>query len=133
VRGPRVVLLHAHPTSNLIYVEADRSDAFLEKMAAAASLTAGDLLCFGHTHKPWRRTVGGVHFVNTGSVGRPKDGDWRAGYVLLDVDADAVHVEVIRVEYDIERTMRGIRQSALPDEFADHLRTGGTAARVSTT
>jgi hypothetical protein len=33
--------------------------------------------------------------------------------------------EFIRVDYDIERTMAGIRSSELPDEFADQLRTGG--------
>jgi predicted phosphodiesterase len=38
------------------------------------------------TPTTWHRTVNGIHFVNTGSVGRPKDGDWRAGYVLLTVD-----------------------------------------------
>ncbi|HEX6965719.1 MAG TPA: metallophosphoesterase family protein [Gemmatimonadaceae bacterium] len=129
VSGPRVVLVHAHPTNNLVYVDVSRSDAFLEKMAVAASLSEGDVLCFGHTHVPWHRTVDGVHFVNTGSVGRPKDGDWRAGYVLLDVGTRAVEVDVIRVEYDVERSMQGIRESALPDEFAEFLRVGGRSAR----
>ena len=82
---------------------------------------------FGHTHKPWHRTVEGIHFVNTGSVGRPKDGDWRAGYVVLEVGGgtSAVSVEFRRVEYDLERAMGGIRASGLPEEFADYLRTGG--------
>ena len=69
--------------------------------------------------------VEGIHFVNTGSVGRPKDGDWRAGYVVLDVSDGEPGVEFVRVEYDVERAMQGIRDSDLPDEFADYLRTGG--------
>jgi diadenosine tetraphosphatase ApaH/serine/threonine PP2A family protein phosphatase len=60
-------------------------------------------------------------------VGRPKDGDWRAAYVLLDVAPGTVGVEVVRVEYDVARAMAGIRQSELPDDFADYLRTGGQA------
>lgn len=128
VSGPRVLLVHAHPANNLVYVDASRSDAFLEKMAASAHLGLGDVLCFGHTHTPWHRAVGGVHFVNTGSVGRPKDGDWRAGYVLLDVANGVVKVDVIRVEYDVERSMREIRESTLPDEFAEFLRVGGRSA-----
>jgi diadenosine tetraphosphatase ApaH/serine/threonine PP2A family protein phosphatase len=71
--------------------------------------------------------VGGIHFVNTGSVGRPKDGDWRAGYVLLEVATGSVRVENIRVEYDVERAMQGIRESDLPDDFAEYLRSGGRA------
>jgi diadenosine tetraphosphatase ApaH/serine/threonine PP2A family protein phosphatase len=103
----------------------DRSDDFCLKMAVQAGASAGDVICFGHTHVPWHREVGGIHFVNTGSVGRPKDGDWRAGYVVLTVDG-GVGVEVVRVEYDVERAMEGIRRSELPDDFADQLRRGGS-------
>jgi diadenosine tetraphosphatase ApaH/serine/threonine PP2A family protein phosphatase len=58
-------------------------------------------------------------------VGRPKDGDWRAGYVLLDVGDGQPRVEFVRVEYDVERTARAILESDLPHEFADYLRSGG--------
>ena len=77
---------------------------------------------FGHTHKPWHREVEGIHFVNTGSVGRPKDGDWRAGYVQIDF-ADGIGVEFRRVEYDIDCAVAGIEQSALPNAFGTYLRT----------
>jgi predicted phosphodiesterase len=96
-------------------------------MASHAGAKPGDVLAFGHTHKPWHRQVEGVHFVNTGSVGRPKDGDWRAGYVVLDVNPDGVGVEFVRVDYDIETAMHAIRASDLPDEFAEYLRTGGAS------
>ncbi|MDQ2930068.1 MAG: metallophosphatase family protein [Gemmatimonadota bacterium] len=46
-------------------------------------------MSFGHAHKPWHRIVDDVHFVNTRSVGRPKDGDPRTGNLLLDVTAFA--------------------------------------------
>jgi diadenosine tetraphosphatase ApaH/serine/threonine PP2A family protein phosphatase len=68
-----------------------------------------------------------VHFVNTGSVGRPKDGDPRAGYTLLDVSGDGVRVEQVRVEYDVELAAGAIGASTLPNDFADFLRTGGAA------
>jgi diadenosine tetraphosphatase ApaH/serine/threonine PP2A family protein phosphatase len=61
-------------------------------------------------------------------VGRPKDGDWRAGYALLEVGSGAPQVENVRVEYDLERTMLGIRDSDLPGDFAEYLRTGGRPA-----
>jgi predicted phosphodiesterase len=124
--GPRVILVHGTPTLNTLYWTADRTDEFCLKMAAQAGASAGDVICFGHTHVPWHREVGGIHFVNTGSVGRPKDGDWRAGYVVLTVDG-GVDVEVVRVEYDVERAMEGILRSELPDDFAEYLRRGGSA------
>ncbi len=125
--GPRLVLVHGTPTLNTVYWTADRSDEFCLKMAGHAGLKAGDVIAFGHTHVPWNREIAGIHFVNTGSVGRPKDGDGRAGYVLLDLGAGAVRVEVVRVPYDVECAARGILESDLPDAFADHLRRGGAA------
>ena len=68
--------------------------------------------------------------MNTGSVGKPKDGDWRAGYALVEVDEEVGAVEFVRVEYDLELAVEGVLQSNLPDEFAELLRTGGTARPV---
>lgn len=123
--GPRVTLVHGTPTLNTLYWTADRDDGFCRKMAVHAGAAAGDVICFGHTHVPWTREVDGIRFVNTGSVGRPKDGDPRAGYVLLVVDGTTTSAEFVRVEYDVARAMDAIRASELPDEFADYLRTGG--------
>jgi protein-tyrosine-phosphatase/predicted phosphodiesterase len=123
--GPRLILVHGTPTLNTLYWTEDRDDAFCLKMAEHAGAKAGEVICFGHTHKPWHRVVDGIHFVNTGSVGRPKDGDWRAGYVLVDMGADKPEVEFLRVNYDLERARTGILASTLPHEFADYLATGG--------
>ncbi len=123
--GPKVTLVHGNQVLNTVYVHEERTDAFLEKMGQAVGARAGDLVCFGHTHRAWHRIVGGVHFVNTGSVGKPKDGDPRAGWVLLDVTAENVTVEIVRVDYDVEEVARAILVSELPDEFAEQLRTGG--------
>ena len=130
VAGPTVTLVHATPANNLVYVTEDRPDTFLTKMAQQAGLEAGDVLCFGHTHKPWSRVVDGVTFVNTGSVGRPKDADARAGYVLLDVGEGEARAEVVRIEYDVEAAARGLVAAGLPEEFADFLRTGGRTTSV---
>ncbi|HEX8903902.1 MAG TPA: metallophosphoesterase family protein [Longimicrobiaceae bacterium] len=128
--GRTVILVHGTPTLNTLYWTEDRDDGFCRKMAALAGARAGDVICFGHTHRPWTREVDGIRFVNTGSVGRPKDGDWRAGYVLLDVDGSSSAVEFVRVEYDVERAMEAIRASDLPHDFAEYLRTGGKPAAV---
>lgn len=128
--GPRVVLVHGTPTLNTLYWTEDRPDDFCRKMAATVGLKAGDVIAFGHTHKPWHRVVDDIHFVNTGSVGRPKDGDWRAGYVRLDLGEGEARVEFVRVAYDVEATARGVVAAGLPEEFAEFLRTGGKPAAV---
>jgi predicted phosphodiesterase len=124
--GPTLILVHGTPTLNTVYWTEDRPDSFSAKMALIAGARVGDMIAFGHTHKPWSRVVDGIRFVNTGSVGRPKDGDPRAGYVLATIGAEP-SVEVIRVSYDVERTAKAIEASDLPNDFGAYLRTGGQA------
>ena len=124
--GSKIVLVHGSPTLNTLYWTEDRDDDFCRQMADRAGVGEGDLMAFGHTHKPWHRVIDGIHFVNTGSVGRPKDGDWRAGYVILEVSGGSFAVSFERVEYDLESAMNGIRASELPNEFARYLESGGT-------
>jgi predicted phosphodiesterase len=131
VSGPTVTLVHGNQILNTVYVTEDRPDSFLEKMAKEIGARAGDVVCFGHTHKPWQRAVGGVRFINTGSVGRPKDGDWRACYVLLTIEQSEAGVEFVRVSYDVDKAANAIRESDLPNEFADVLRSGGSEAAVT--
>jgi predicted phosphodiesterase len=123
--GPRIILVHGTPTLNTLYWTEDRSDDFCLGMARHADAKAGDTIAFGHTHLPWTREIDGIRFVNTGSVGRPKDGDWRAGYVVLDVAENGSTPEFIRVKYDVELAAKAIRASSLPSEYADFLLTGG--------
>ena len=125
--GSRIILVHAAPTVNTLYWTEDRDDAFCLNMAGIAGAREGDSLAFGHTHLAWDRRLGGITFLNTGSVGRPKDGDWRAGYTVLHVADEEPTVEHVRVEYDIDRTMQAIFDSDLPDEFGHFLRSGGTS------
>lgn len=125
--GPRLILVHATPTLNTVYWTEDRSDDFCRKMAAHAGARPGDLMAFGHTHRPWRRVVDGVEYVNVGSVGRPKDGDPRAGYVLVDAGTERFEIDLLRAEYDVESAAAAILASGLPVCFAEELRQGGTA------
>ena len=60
--------------------------------------------------------------LNPGSVGQPRDGDPRAAYLLLDLEARTATFR--RVEYDIERTQAEIREAGLPEMLAARLATG---------
>jgi putative phosphoesterase len=122
--GHRLRLVHGSPRRMNEYLFADRDERSLQRIAAIAD---ADVLVFGHTHIPWDRVIGGVRFVNAGSVGKPKDGDPRAGWLLLEVAPEGVTATMRRVDYDIATAAAAIRAAeGLPDRFADDIETGGT-------
>jgi len=125
LNGVRLRLVHGSPRRMNEYLFADRDPNSLARIARSA---ACDVLIFGHTHVPWAREIEGVRFINAGSVGKPKDGNPRAGWVLLRVLADGtVTSELHRVPYDIAAMATAIRESAgLSDQFAIDLETGGS-------
>ncbi len=131
VSGPTITLIHGNQTLNTVYVTEDRPDSFLKKMGDDVGARAGDVICFGHTHKPWQRVVGGVQFINTGSVGRPKDADWRACYLVLSIEPTGAGIEFVRVPYDVDSAADAIRASELPNEFVDVLKAGGARSPAS--
>ncbi len=124
VYGVRIRLVHGSPRRMNEYLFADRDPASLARIARGAEC---DVLVFGHTHIPWTRVIEGVRFINTGSVGKPKDGDSRAGWVSLTIDeSGAVTSEVHRVAYDIPVMASAIREAeGLPDHYARDIETGG--------
>jgi predicted phosphodiesterase len=77
---------------------------------------------FGHTHKPWVHSYGGVLFVNCGSVGKPKDGDPRAAFAILELDKTGkVAVSIDRAAYDAQAVADEVAAAGLPGEFAEKL------------
>lgn len=118
----RVLLAHGSPRKVNEYLYEDRPAASLERIMDAA---AADVLVCGHTHLPYHRVLpSGRHVVNAGSVGKPKDGDPRAGYVVLRAAGRDLSVEFVRVEYDIEAAATAIEATTMPHVFAGMLRAG---------
>jgi putative phosphoesterase len=120
--GKRVLLVHGSPRRINEYLFEDRPISSFERLAASSH---ADIVVFGHTHKPYTKFVDDVLFVNAGSVGKPKDGDWRACYIVLDPSDTANPVEFIRVPYDVASEAAAIRATDLPDKFAVDIETGG--------
>jgi putative phosphoesterase len=113
-----VHLVHGSPRKVNEYLFEDKPARLYERLAAAE---AADVLVFGHTHRPWIREFGGVLFVNCGSVGKPKDGDPRAAFAVLEAHDDRVCARVERVEYDAASVAREVAAVGLPAELADKL------------
>jgi putative phosphoesterase len=116
--GKRVRLVHGSPRKVNEYLFADKPVSTFERIAAGADC---DVLVFGHTHQPWVREYGGVLFVNCGSVGKPKGGDPRAAFALLEVDGGRVVADIERAEYDAEAVARELADAGLPGEYAEKL------------
>jgi putative phosphoesterase len=118
----KVLLVHGSPRKLNEYLYEDRPEAGLERIMDAAG---ADVLVCGHTHLPYHRVLGsGRHVINAGSVGKPKDDDPRACYLILEVDGRDLTVEFIRVAYDVERAAQAIEATDMPHEFAEMLRQG---------
>jgi predicted phosphodiesterase len=112
----------------------------LNQLDAAASFSrqTTDLCFFGHTHTP-RAYIkdssvvglpfeelllepGKKYFVNAGSVGQPRDGDWRAAYVVFDEEKRTIRLR--RLRYDLAKTQGKILKAGLPHRLADRLAYG---------
>jgi predicted phosphodiesterase len=146
--GARVLLAHGSPRKINEYLLPDRSDAQLARLADAAS---ADIVCVGHIHIPYHRVLTAddgraVHYVSSGSAGKPKDGDPRASWVELvfgtkaEVNAACegdhaagpvgvpggervwIGVVVHRVAYDVERVAAAVVAAGLPATLAEALK-----------
>jgi len=62
------------------------------------------------------------YFINTGSVGQPRDGDWRAAYCIYHIDKNVV--EQRRVKYDLATAQEKIIKAGLPRLLAERLKLG---------
>jgi len=117
--GLRVLVCHGSPRRVNEYLMLDRPESQLVRLAAEAQ---ADVVCCGHVHVPYHRILetadGQVHYVNAGSVGKPKDGDPRPSWVELRLGniADEPRVETVihRVEYDTERTRTAMEARGVP-------------------
>lgn len=114
VADDRVKLVHGHP---------DDPDRYTQASAVGPELLGDeDVLVLGHTHVQFTEVFEGGIVLNPGSVGQPRDGDPRAAYTVLDLEAmDATER---RVSYDIERVERQIDAVGLPEALGDRLHVG---------
>lgn len=129
-RGWRILLTHGSPASPDEHLGLDTPEARLRELAAMAK---ADLIICGHSHQPFARWVENVLFINTGSVGRPDDGDPRATYAILKLKRKMVEVIHYRVEYDVDQAAGAIRANQLPEQFAQMLLQGRSLDRIDRT
>jgi len=131
-----VLLVHGSPRKINEYLFEDRDEKSLLRIMHDAD---ADIMCFGHTHKPYHRTLNDGteeqphyrHAINIGSVGKPKDDNPKGCYVLLHIaenssitNKDSLQVKFMRFEYDVEKAAKAVEGSPLPNAYATALRNG---------
>lgn len=131
-----LLLVHGSPRKINEYLFEDRDEKSLLRLMQKAD---ADIMCFGHTHKPYHRILESGdgdnlqyrHAINLGSIGKPKDGDKRGCYVLLEIDEnssvfdrESIKPEFIRFYYDVEKAATAVEDSRLPNAYAENLRNG---------
>ena len=144
INGKKILMVHGSPRRINEYLFEDRPVSAVARLFQAEE---AEVIICGHTHLPYirgmiveesretgagpagqtsTRLLPGGHFIliNGGSVGKPKDGDPRASYALIDYQDGNWQNEIIRVGYDVETMARAIEQSGLPLEYAEQLRLG---------
>ena len=140
---PQAQLVHGSPGDEDAYI-VSIGDALVPLLANPTPLTF-----FGHTHlqggffangnnadgfRPEYRTVGQAetvplqlkpdtrYMINPGSVGQPRDGDWRAAFVLFDTETQVVHYH--RTPYNLKSAQDRILSAGLPPRLATRLAAG---------
>lgn len=141
--GKRALCAHGSPLHEDQYIVTMR-DAWMPLQKMAREITF-----FGHTHVQggfsqiggeWNEDrpqispgeeadsaemevpAGSRHLINPGSVGQPRDADWRASFAIYDEEAALVSFH--RVPYDVAAAQRAIRAAGLPERLASRLRSG---------
>jgi putative phosphoesterase len=119
--GVRILMVHGTPSDPLDEYGQPEATFWADRLDGVDA----DLVCVGHSHVPYVLQVGSQMVVNPGSLGVPRDGDPRAAYAVIDNG----RVELKRVAYNVDATIRVVRESVLPDQAKELLaavfRTGG--------
>jgi predicted phosphodiesterase len=100
-------LLHASPGDLWRAPMPDSSD---EKLETTFGGRGAAIAVYGHIHRPFVRELADLVVANSGSVGMPWDGDWRASYLLIEDGSVAIR----RVEYDLARAEADAASSGFP-------------------
>lgn len=127
------LLTHGSPESIIDYIEEDHNAGELLEILDAYTI---DIFITGQSHVPYHRFLFSErnkeqicrHVIGVGSVGKPKDSDMRAAWCSLELtekssvyDPDSIQVQIHRVRYDWDYTIKAITRSKVPNIYAEQL------------
>jgi predicted phosphodiesterase len=120
-------LVHSSLESNDTYLyESENDEVFINMLEQSQS----DLVVMGHTHLSFQKQFENKTWaINSGSVGRSKEENRLASYLVLTLDEEKITPEIVQLSYPLEEVARNIEESGIPDYYASFLR--NTATTIS--
>ncbi|MEM3445201.1 MAG: metallophosphoesterase family protein [Thermoplasmata archaeon] len=116
--GKKICICHGSPYDRDEYVYPEN---VTEELLFAAD---ADILVLGHSHIQFCISFPEGIVLNPGSIGQPRDLDWRPGYAILDLKEGHVDVHLRRFEYPVEEVLKKFRETGLPEVLAQRLLVG---------
>lgn len=115
-----IQLVHSSLSSNDTYLyEAEDDEVFVNMLEESQS----DIVVMGHTHLSFKKSFENKKWaVNCGSVGRSKEENRLASYLILTMSQEEIMPEIVQIDYPIEQTVCGIEESEIPNYYASFLR-----------
>lgn len=115
-----IQLVHSSLESNDTYLYESENDEVFENMLKDSR---ADVVVMGHTHLSFKKQFeNNTWAVNCGSVGRSKEENRLASYLVLTLDEEKVTPEIVQLPYPIDETARQIKESGIPDYYASFLK-----------
>ncbi len=119
VSGLKIMMVHGSPTDPLREYVMETThhqlfDYYLDRFEV-------DIIALGHTHFPMAWSSGRKLIINPGSVGQPRDGDWKSSHTIVEIVDGVPFPTNARIEYDVQRTADKIRRIGLPNVLAERL------------
>lgn len=114
-----IQLVHSSLSSNDTYLyESEKDEIFTTMLKDSQS----DVMVMGHTHLSFTKQFEYKTWaINCGSVGRSKEENRLASYLVLTLDKEKITPEIVQLSYPVDETVRQIRESGIPDYYASFL------------
>ena len=115
-----IQLVHSSLETNDTYLyETESDEVFMKQLEESKS----DLIVMGHTHLSFKKQFENKKWaVNCGSVGRSKEENRLASYLILTLTEERIIPEIIQLSYPIEEVVQKIQDSDIPDYYASFLK-----------
>lgn len=106
--GLKVLIVHGSHRSINEYLYNEK-----EILKSVVTELDEDIIICGHTHLPYHSVINNKHFINAGSVGKPKHGDSNATYVIISIEDGKVESEIVKVSYNVESLIKAIEDNRM--------------------
>ncbi|OCA68005.1 serine/threonine protein phosphatase [Chryseobacterium artocarpi] len=115
-----IQLVHSSLETNDTYLyETESDEVFMKQLEESKS----DLIVMGHTHLSFKKQFENKKWaVNCGSVGRSKEENRLASYLILTLTEERIIPEIIQLSYPIEEVVQKIQDSDIPDYYASFIK-----------